>query len=209
MKAVPVTYTPTPLEIVDVDWNGKGVGGTECTKDGEAAVSAALIYWATRTARYGQLSISIIKAWATTNKTFKGNNSPLTASWMLCSMARAAELMKYSPMWREWSSVESVFFEWIDTVLKQPLMEPSFWRWDFRNNWHFSNICARMQLAILREDQKEWKWCVDTYKQVLPAALQCDGNCKGGTSELKRDLTHNQFLLGGLTQAPEMALHQG
>lgn len=208
MKAVPLTYTPKAVEVVDVDWNGKGVGGTECTKDGEAAVSAALVYWATRDTRYGNLCINILKEWATVNKTFKGNNSPLNASWCICSMARAAELMKHSPMGREWKAIEPTFFLWLNTVMQAPLRDASVWRWNFRNNWHFSIICARMQVAILLEDQAEWTWALKTYKEILPRALVCNG-CKGDTIELRRDLTHNQFLLGGMIQAPEMALHQG
>lgn len=207
IKTVPLTYNPSPLEVVDVDWNGKGVGGKECTKDGEAAVSAALIYWATRNEAYGTLCIKILKAWASTNKIFKGNNAPLTSSWAVCSMARAAELMKYSPMWREWMAIEVCFFRWLDLVMKTPIRDAAVWRWGFHNNWHFSIVCARMQISILQEDQQEWAWAVKTYKEILPKAVPCNG-CKGDTVELRRDLTHNQFLLGGLVQAAEIALHQ-
>lgn len=206
MRAVPLTYTPSPLEIVDVDWNGKGTGGKECTKDGEAAVSAALIYWATRDPQYAHLCIKILKAWADTNKTIKGNNAPLTAGWAVCSMARAAELLKYSPMWRDWQVIEVAFFRWLNTVVIKTLQEPSIWRWGFHNNWHFTIVCARMQVAILLENHTEWAWAVQTYKDILPKALL--SGCKGDTVELRRDLTHNQFLLGGMVQAAEIAFHQ-
>lgn len=207
MRDVPSTYIPSALEVVDVDWNGKGVGGKECTSDGEAAVGAALIYWATRDQNYGTLCISILRAWAKTNKVFKGNNAPLNASWAVCSMARAAELMKYSPMWREWMAIEVAFFNWLNNVVSKPLRDTSVWRWGFVNNWHFSIVCARMQIAILLEDEKEWAWAVSTYREILPKAL-CAG-CKGDTVELRRDITHNQFLLGGMMQAAEIAHHQG
>lgn len=90
------------------------------------------------------------------------------------------------------------------------LKEPRVWRWGFHNNWHFSIVCARMQIAILTENQEEWAWAVQTYKDILPTALKCgEGACKGDTIELRRDLTHNQFLLGGMIQVAEVALHQG
>jgi hypothetical protein len=89
------------------------------------------------------------------------------------------------------------------------LRDPSIWRWKIRNNWHLSNICARMQIAILREDHNEWAWSINTYKDLLPKVILSNTGCCGETVETKRDLTHGQFLLGGLSQVPEMAWHHG
>ena len=126
-------------------------------------------------------------------------------------MARAAELVKYYPnvdVATKWKEVEPKFLVWLDTIALPVLKEPSFWRWNFRNNWHFSNLCARMQIAIFREDPIEWSWCIDTYRAIFPQALVCS-HCKGETTETKRDVTHAMFLLGGMSQVPEMAWHQG
>ncbi len=208
IASTPLTYKPRAIREVNIGWGGKGVGHDECTKDGETAVAATLIYWASGDKRYGELAISILKSWATTNVVFSGNNAPLEAAWSVCSMARAAELLKYSELKEHWNEIEPVFMKWLDAVIMPVLREPSLWRWDMKNNWHFSIICARMQVAILREDVSEWEWCVKTYREIFPKALVC-GECCGETIECKRDVTHAQMLLGGMIQAPEMALHQG
>lgn len=199
---------PRALRNVAIDWGGKGVGHEECTKDGEAAVSLALIYWATGDPKYATRALNILKAWATTNVTFTGNNAPLEAAWSVCSMARAAELLKWSTVANDWKPIQPAFFAWLDKVIMPVLRDAAVWRWTPKNNWHFSMLCARMQIAILRDDVKEWEWCVQKYREIFPVAL-CHGECRGETVECKRDVTHNQFLLGGMIQAPEMALHQG
>lgn len=211
MSAVPLGYKPRALKEVNIDWGGKGIGHDECTKDGEAAVSAALIFWATNDVRYGELALAVLKAWATTNKTFSGNNAPLEAAWSVCSMARAAELMKYASemaLAKKWKELEPTFFAWLDSLILPVLRDPSVWRWGMKNNWHFSIVCARMQIAILREDVREWEWSIKTYREIFPKAL-VQSECCGETVECKRDVTHNQMLLGGMIQAPEVAFHQG
>ncbi len=208
MKDTPLTYRPQPLEIVDIDWGGRGNGHKECTKDGETAVAAALIFWATGDRRYGVIAISILREWSIINKVFCGNNAPLQAAWSMCSMARAAELLKYSSLQTEYKAIEKTFLKWVNDIIMPVLKEQSVWRWNIINNWHFSILCARMQLAILVEDTAEWNWAVKTYKEILPKALILS-ECIGEVSETRRDVTHAQFLLGGMVQAAEMAWHQG
>ena len=70
-------------------------------------------------------------------------------------------------------------------------------------------LCARMQIAILRDDYAEWAWCIETCKKIMTLCICLKGACPGEITETQRDLTHAQFLLGGLIQAPEMAYHQG
>lgn len=82
------------------------------------------------------------------------------------------------------------------------------WKWVPKNNWHFSILCARGQLAILREDEKEWLWCVDVFEKTMNEVIDYQG-IKGHISETKRDVTHAQFQLGGIIQFLEMAEHQG
>lgn len=211
MKSVPLDYKIRALRDVSIDWGGKGVGHEECTKDGEAAVSAALIFWATGDKKYGELALRILKAWATINVSFKGNNAPLEAAWSVCSMARAAELLKHcavDDVKRAWRDTEPAFFMWLDRIIMPLLRDATVWRWA-KNNWHFSMLCARMQIAILREDYTDWDWCVKTYREIFPKALVTGSECCGETVECKRDVTHAQMLLGGMIQVPEMALHQG
>lgn len=205
-------YAPRALSIVDIDWGGKGAGHDEVTKDGEMAFMAALMYWCTMDERYGQMSINILRAWGQTNKVFKGNNAPLEAAWAVCSMARAAELLKHakSPAIRAaWArDTEVNFIQWIDRVIMPILKNKAVWGWKDAGNWHFSIICARAQLAILRDDVIEWDWCVQTYKDALKKTLG-HGGCPCHISETKRDVTHAQFQIGGILQFPEMAYHQG
>jgi hypothetical protein len=208
IKDTPLTYKPQALAVVDIGYGGTGKGHTECTTDGAMAVSAAILYWATGNAAYAIMSTAILKAWATTNTVWRGDNAILEASWSVCSMARAAELLKYSGASGLWAPVERPFFAWLDKVIMTVLTSNSIWRWDTVGNWHFSQICARMQLAILRENKDEWAWCIKTYPVALNKALIWKA-CPGETSEVKRDLTHNQFQIGGMIQVPEMAWHQG
>lgn len=209
-KEVPLDYTPKALKIVDIGFGGGGQGHKECTSDGEVAYKAALLYWATMKNEYAMKAINIIKAWASENIIFKGDNAPLEAAWSVCSLARAAELVKYakSPeIVKAWNNVENVFFSWLDRIIMPLLKKDDVWRWKVKNNWHFSMLCARAQIAILRNDVKEWQWAIDKYKELLPFAI-CQGH-ECHTSETTRDCTHAQFLLGGIIQFPEMAYHQG
>lgn len=205
-------YKNRALEVVDIDWGGKGVGHEECTKDGEMSYMAALMYWCTMNEQYGMMASDILKGWSTKNKVFKGNNAPLEAAWCVCAMARAAELLKWakSPnIRRVWSeTVDKTFNEWIDKIILPVLKKKDIWGWKPFGNWHYSIICARGQLAILREDVNEWDWCIKTFKDILPKTVGF-GDCPCHISETKRDVTHAQFQLGGIFMFCEMAYHQG
>lgn len=205
----PTSHIPTPLAIVDIGYGGIGTGHKESTKDAEIAVSAALLLWATNDKKYYDIAARILKSWASTNTVWKGDNALLEASWVLCSMARAAELLKYSVHGSLYErDVAPTFIKWIDNVMMPVLKSQHIWKWPCVNNWHFSQICARMQIAILREDDEEFNWCTSTFASALNKALIFK-KCPGETTETCRDVTHNQMQLGGIVQAAEMALHQG
>lgn len=203
-------YKNMAIKVVDIGYGGKGMGHEECTKDGEMAYKAALLYWCTLEKRYADAVIDILDSWARVNKIFRGDNAPLEAAWSVCSMARAAELVKYAAsldVRQLWSRTESSFNSWLDSVIMPCLQNKDIWKWVPKGNWHYSIICARAQLAILREDKNEWQWCMKTYKETLPNTI-CFGH-KCHVSETKRDITHVQFQLGGILQFPEMAYQQG
>ena len=213
MKATPLSYKPSPLQEVNIGYGGVGIGHKEFTSDGSMSYQAALLYWCiddpTRF-NYANLALRILREWATTNKVFKGDNAPLEAAWGICSMARAAELLRYAKdksVRDEWAKFQKVFFVWVDVVMTPPLFNKDVWRWEPKSNWHYSILCARMQLAILRDNREEFNSVVATYRQVIHGSI-CVGH-KCHISETKRDLTHAQFQLGGVLQVPEMAYHQG
>ena len=210
MTDTPLTYTPNSLAKVCIDWNGIGQGHKECTGDGTMAYQAALLLWATNNLEYAKLVIRILDAWAKQNTSFTGNNAPLELAWSVGAMARAAELVKYSPLVPKdmWTPTETAFIKWLDGVVMPQLREPSVWRWKFRCNWHYSIVETRMQIAIFRNDEKEFRWCTDTYREMIPQTFS-ESSHPYHTCDLKRDVTHAQFLLGGLIQVPEMAYHQG
>jgi hypothetical protein len=199
ISETPISHVPRPLAVVDIGYGGVGKGHIESTKDAEMAVSFAVLYWVTHRPEYVDMAIKIIKAWSITNTVWRGDNALLEASWVVCSFARAAELIKYCThkdrrdTWCR--DIEPLFFKWIDSVIMPVLRSEHIWKWDIVNNWHFSQICARMQLAILREQKSEWDWCIK--------------KCPGETTETCRDVTHAQMQLGGIIQAAEMAHHQG
>lgn len=215
VKDTPWNYEPRALGVVDVDFHGVGVGGKNFTGDGEKAYQAALLHWAHpdpgAAGRYAELALRILRAWAETNHIFTGNNAPLLSAWGGCAMARTAELLKHSQdeaVRRAWGALEAAWYRWLDTQIMPVLTDAKVWRWGFLNNWHTSIVCARMQIAILREDAAEWAWCVKTFPDVVNRVLVC-ARCPGETTDTCRDVTHGMFSLGGLLQAPEMALHQG
>lgn len=217
IKETPLDWKVRPLDVVDIDWGGKGKGHEECTKDGEQCYRCALLSWAVvdvvQAERYGLQAIDIIKQWSIKNKVFKGNNAPLEAAWSVCSMARAAELLKHQtrlPKVRDsWKTVEGAFYSWLDKIIMPVLKTEALWRWPVMGNWHYSIICARMQIAILREDSVEWAWCTAKYKEIFDLSIGDKCGCRWYTAETKRDMTHAMFLIGGITQAAEIAWHQG
>lgn len=203
-------YKPTPLVTVDIGYGGVGQGHAEVTRDGEVAYQSALLHWATDSVEYAKIGLSILDGWSKTNKEFKGDNAPLEAAWSICSMARCAELLKYSrnkDVKDGWLRIQSQFFVWLDRVILPVLRTKSIWNWKVIGNWHYSIMCARMQIAILREDANEFNWALLAYRESLPKTICIGHPCH--TCETKRDVTHASFLLGGLIQLPEMAYHQG
>lgn len=214
VRATPLGSRPHALQTVHIDWGGSGCGHKECTEDGQTAVSAAILYWATRDRRYADLALEILRAWATTNREWSGKNALLEASWSVCAMARAAELLKHAPdatVAHAWAEAEPAFLGWLDRVIMPVLRSEEAWHWPppaNGGNWIASQICARMQLAILREDAAEWSWCAEHFPKYLRNALVCHKN-PYEFAEMTRDLTHAQFNLGSAVQAYVMATHQG
>lgn len=209
------SYVGNALDVVDIGYGGKGVGHKEVTGDGELCYTAALLSWAIEDGNeremYGKVCLRILKNWAVKNKVFRGENSPLEAAWAGCAFARSAELLKYSKIEsikKGWKEIENIFLDWLVRLIMPCLKNVDVWKWPLMGNWHFSILCARMQIAILRDDHGEFKWCVDKYKEIIGKCI-CYGGHKCHIAETKRDLTHAQFLLGGLIQLPEMAYHQG
>jgi hypothetical protein len=211
MKAeVPLQYKPTPLETVDIGYGGVGSGHKEFTRDGEIAYQAALLLWATDIRQYGSIVLDILSDWSSRNKVFKGDNAPLEASWGICSMNRAAELIKHYPnaaIVSEWKKVEPSYFKWLDNIIMPVVRSQHVWKWPIVGNWHFSILCARLQTAILRNNVEEINLVTKAYLDSLPKAICCGNDwC---IAETKRDVTHAQFLLGGVVQFAEMMYHQG
>lgn len=211
LKDTPLNYTPHALEVVDIGYNGNGNGHKAVTADGEMAYQAALAYWATHDIRYAKVGLRILKEWSQKNKEFKGDNAPLEAAWSVCSFARCAELLKHAKhaeVCVEWRGIERGFFAWLDKVIMPVLKNKDVWSWKLVGNWHYSIVCARMQIAILREDAGEFQWAVNAYKDNLNKTI-CYGGHPCHIAETLRDVTHSAFLIGGLLQLPEMAYHQG
>jgi hypothetical protein len=68
-------------------------------------------------------------------------------------------------------------------------------------------MSALMQIAIYNDNITLFNDIIEKYRANLEKVI-CVGNdwC---IAETKRDITHAQFLLGGIAQVPEMAFHQG
>lgn len=183
----PVAWSPRPLEVVD---GGLAV----CAQDGQTAASAALVFTATGEEPYARVALSILEAWAATNKAWRGNDALSEASWSACTMVRAAELLKHAEapaIRRLWAGIEGAVFAWLRAVVLPVLHSEC--------DVHFARICAGMQIAILLEDRQEWSRCLGQYGPALAKAI-----AEGG-----RPGQEGAFLLGSAAQAAEMAWHQG
>ena len=189
----------------------------------DAAVQAyqqALAFLVTCDDRYAKNSMQILKQWSEKNLTFEGQNAPLEAAWAVASMARAAELLKYTYL--DWDlSIESKFLTWITNKLEPQINRQVQWNFNkWHNNWHTSITEAKMQIAILRDDRQGFEEMIQYYDRIIEGRegmhpfLNEVKNDRylfptGQSQETCRDIVHAQFAQGSLLQVPEIAWHQG
>ncbi|GBF98426.1 hypothetical protein Rsub_10491 [Raphidocelis subcapitata] len=195
---------PCPLAEVVIQYDGVGQGHDEFVeRDGKVVYMQAVAWLATGEAQYAHNAAYIIWAWSSVNKVFVGQNGPLEAGWGVASMARSAELLKYT--WPGWHpKVETAFLSWVDRVIMPNLKSNSLNHLPL-GNWHTTVAEAKAQLAIFKGDTALFAEALSDWQRVIDSYLQPCGEC----SETKRDLYHSQFGLGGLVQVAELAWQQG
>lgn len=200
-------YKPRVLKVVDIGFAGVGNGHKEFTGDGEQAYAQALAYIVTGDIVYAENAMAIIDAWSTGCVKFKGANAPLEGAWGVCSLSRACEIIKY--MYPKWRSDVGLRYEQFVKKLIMPHLrgdtEKYKLNWGFYNNWHTSIIEARLQFAILTDDEVEVKWCVDEYTKVLNVGIYPNFL----TKDTARDSDHACFMLAGLVGVAELLYQQG
>lgn len=204
LNITPLDYKPKALQVVNIGPYGAGVGHHEFTRDGEQAYQQTVAYLVTGNEQYASNAAFILDSWAKTCKVFTGSNAPLEAGWGTASMAKAAELLKYtwSAKWNA-SGVEQRYVAFVNKLMLPVLTKPL--GWDDANNWGLTRCEARLQIAILKNDVGEFNGRLDEYRRILPRYVQANGQ----TGELARDLVHAQFGTGSLIQIAEIAWHQG
>lgn len=220
----PLDYQPKPQENLRIEYD-KTPGMVAqhqalVEKDGVQAYQQALAFLITCDTRYADNTQAILKAWATTNKTFAGENAPLEGGWAIASMARAAELLKYTD--KQWNpEVEKLFLKWVEEKIEprmNSMVRKQYYAW--HNNWHTTIAEAKLQLAILRDDAVGFDEMIAYYERIIDGKQGIDPRtnkqesdryimASGQTKETCRDLAHAQFAMGSLLQIPEIAWHQG
>jgi hypothetical protein len=158
----------------------------------KVCIEQAVMWRVTGDERYARNAMSIIQGWAGKCVSFEGSNAPLELGWGVCSLVRAAEILRYSyPKW-----VVGDLNRFIDKIAMPKLTKKLGWT----NNWQTTICEARLQIAIFRDDRAEFDWAVAEYRRIFKDYVRADG-C---TAETGRDLVHAQFGIGGLLQIPEL-----
>jgi hypothetical protein len=198
-------YAPKALTIVDIGPHGAGVGHDEFVNDAMQCYALVLLYIATKDDRYVDTALKIQDTWQKTLKEFKGSNAPLEMAWGSTCIIRAFELLKYT--YPKLSiEAERQFNIYIDKfvlpTLKSRYNEIQKWN----NNWILTIQEALMQIALFRNDVKEFNILIEQFcKQCTVCINSNDGSC----TETYRDLIHSQFQIASMIQISEMCWHQG
>lgn len=196
LSKTPKEYTPSPIANVNIGAYGAGIGHKEFMKDAEQAVQQAVAYCLTHDEVYAENAIRILTEWCKTCKSFEGSNAPLELGWGGCSFARCAEILKHVyPKWKS-LDIEKVLLHFIDAIVMPKICAKLSWT----NNWQTTICEARLQIAILRDDQSDIEWAIKEYKRILSLYVLQTGQ----TQETLRDLVHAQFGIGSLLQIPEL-----
>lgn len=198
LKAVtPIdSYKPRAIKQVCIEAYGAGCGHEEFTKDAEQCVQQAVMWVVTKDTKYAKNALGIVHAWSCGCTSFEGSNAPLELGWGVCSLVRAAEILKWT--YPQWTSCDNDAVNlFIDTIAMPKLTKKLGWT----NNWQLTICEARLQIAIFRDDRSEFNWAVSEYRRIVKEYVHPSD---GTTAETNRDLVHAQFGIGGLLQIPEL-----
>lgn len=198
-------FVPRPLCIVDIGAHGSGKGHDEFVGDSMQTYAQTLMFLATGNKKYAEIALMIMDAWYCGCVVFRGSNAPLEIAWGSACMIRSCELLKYT--YSGWTvSFEKRINKLIDTLflpnLRQRYEEIRRWK----NNWILSITEALIQIALFRNDRKEFFRLIEEYKKHV---VECVPNQSGKSTETTRDLIHAQFQIGSIVQICEMAWQQG
>jgi hypothetical protein len=190
---------------------GLFAGHEEFTGDAERAYRHAVAYRITRKSEHAEKSIELLRSWSETCKEFgpRSQNGPLEAGWGLASFARAAELLKYTyPNWYE-SGIEERFKNFVDSVLMPNLRffdkNGKITNFAAKGNWGSTILEARLQYAIFKEDQEEFRFCLDNFGRLFDNLFPTES---GKSIETERDIVHAQFGMGGISGLSELFKNQ-
>ena len=202
LNMTPIRYKPRAIPKVYVVGPDKpgGYGHDELMGDAEQTYKQALAYLVTGNKTYATNAMAILSAWANTCNSFGGGNAPLEASWATASMARGAELLKYT--YPDWDPVlESQYMSWLDDNLMKHIKYNLGWF----NNWSLAQLEARLQIALMRDDAEEVEWCQKAFYTNYKYIVKPWGGVNDGT----RDVIHAQFSVASLIQMSELMWQQG
>lgn len=202
LKQTNAEHTPKALPVMNIDYGGKGQGHNEFVEhDGAQIYRLAMAYVVTGDEKYAHAVVKILDAWACTCREGKGRNMPLEAGWGVASMAKSAELLKWT--WDAWPrKVEERWLSFYHNVLQRWV------EWDYKGhsgNWETSCQEAKMMVALLRDDRAEFERAAGYFQHLFDGYVLPSGE----VLETKRDCVHAQFGMGGLVQMAEIAWHQG
>jgi hypothetical protein len=176
-------------------------------KAGEHVYKATIAFLYTNDAKYAKTALRILSDWSMINTKWNDEksripegNGPLQYGWMVASFAKSVEILRnIYPPWD--TNFEHQFNRWIDRVVL-PILKNNP---NKSGNWCSTINEARLQLAIFRDDENEFRDVAAAIKKRIEEDIDTDGV----NIEQFRDGWHNQAGIAGLIQSCEIAWHQG
>lgn len=210
-QETPLSFKARPIKRVCVMWTGKKEGENIALEDGPMAYRLVLLFLITKKPEYAEKAIYILNEWINNCQECTGDNAQLTSSWSQVNFARSIELLSfyYTASIAKYN-IKEKYLKWFDKVMAPAINKPITWKFtngDIYTNWHCSVLEARMQIALLRDDQKTFNESVSQFKVILPEIIEQPYKICNET--LYRDVMHGCMSLGSLVNVAELAWHQG
>jgi hypothetical protein len=202
-------YVPRAYEILNVLSSDTTPEEAQIKGDARAAYAHAVQWVITGDQRYADKAMAIINAWSSALERvepFDASQIRLESAWLAPMFAASAELLRHARAGSSgtrsgWSSADisraESMLRYLAYNAKQTLYK--------LNNWGASAAYALISVGVFTNDVRMYEQGLQAWKTVLPAAI----NSSGVIAEISRDCTHPQYSVVALSQAAEIAWHQG
>ncbi len=179
----------------------------ELEADSNAAYQNALMSCLTTNQAHTRKAIEILNAWSGTLREITGHDKELAASLCGDKLVNAAELLRHTDS--GWKDRDIAQFERMLREVFYPVIQNFA---TFANgNWDTGCIKTMMAMGVFLDDRAMFDRAVDYYRHGTGNGCLTNYiiNATGQCQESGRDQQHTQLGLGHLSEACEIAWHQG